>query len=252
MLSQYSPVLTPIHSSCIYVLTMAVLPWISTKHGIARCHKISISLCIKTGQGNPVWGVESQKSAKKRETDPFCTVKIFQRGPRYPTVTYMQSANSIPTRLPSWWFSICELPWAQLSGFCEVSCGVLDPTESENSFFPSSAKFPELHLILAVHLHLLLWWQLGLSQLVTRDDQFRLCNLHCEKFSRSHSCRLLEDYLVLGFYVTLKCSPSPLSLSLLSPSLLPTWLFMLLLPSSLTPVTMSSIFSSHGDAVILT
>lgn len=135
-----------------------------------------------------------------------------------------------------WDFLWCSwLHWIRkffLSLFCKISC-----TPSNFGCASASASLMTIGLV---------------TKLVTGDDQFRLCNLHCEKFSRSHSCRLLEDNLVLGFYVTLKCSPSPLSLSLLLPSLPPTWLFMLLLPSSLIPITISSIFSSHGDAVILT
>jgi hypothetical protein len=35
--------------------------------------------------------------------------------------------RSVACILSSWWFSLCEPPWAQISWFYRFSCAVLDP-----------------------------------------------------------------------------------------------------------------------------
>lgn len=37
------------------------LPWISTNHDISSCRRNKLLLFIKAGQGNPEWGIGSQK-----------------------------------------------------------------------------------------------------------------------------------------------------------------------------------------------
>ena len=45
-------------------------------------------------------------------------------------------------------FSLCEPLQVQVCWFCGFSCDILDPSGSQNPFLPSSAGFPELHLMI--------------------------------------------------------------------------------------------------------
>lgn len=89
--SLYLPSAThpPIHLSSISIKKTAGLPWISRKHALWSCSKTKHLPCIKAAQGNPVWGIRSQKLDKESESAPIPTVSSPTRSQTYTTVTYL-------------------------------------------------------------------------------------------------------------------------------------------------------------------
>lgn len=105
---QTSFCLSPIHSSSISIQKMTDLTWISIKHGIPSCSRLSTLPCIKVGQGNPIWGIQSQSQQNSQRQTLFPELAVPQ-GASYTPVTYVQRAQSIPCRIPGCWVSLCEL-----------------------------------------------------------------------------------------------------------------------------------------------
>ena len=104
---------------------------------------LNISPWIKAGQGDPVGGVGPQKPVKVSETGPVPAVRSPTRGPSYTTVT----SRSVPHRLPSYLFSLCELLWPRLVDSLSFLITSLTPFGSHNPFLPSSSGFSKLGLM---------------------------------------------------------------------------------------------------------
>ena len=123
---------------------------VSHKYQPTLAYQVSIldvSSSIETRQGNPVRG-KGSKARQQSQRQPLLSLVGVPCGDQAEQLLCMyRGPRSVPYMLSPWWFNLYDPLWAQVSWFCRFSYGVLDPSGSYSSSFPSPTGFNKLHLM---------------------------------------------------------------------------------------------------------
>lgn len=151
--------------------------------------------CIKVGQGNPVWGIQSQMSAK--EWKPLLLLLGAPQEDQATAVTYTQRFRWVLCRLTGCRFFLCEPRLIDSVVFLLVSLTPVTPTVSTPVFLRIPWTLAGVWLLVSLHLFLSVA-SLMTIELGTKSD-FAFFIASCCYFPVVHEMMLAlnwEEYII--------------------------------------------------------